>query len=158
MQIAKKMWSGDVGTYEGRYYQLAETLCSPMPIQRPHPPIMVGGGGEQKTLKLVAKYADACNIPARDGIAPLVHKLDVLREHCATEGRDYDSIVKSVNTRLLVSRDGGGDAETPAQVVARFRELASVGVSWVICSIANAHEPGVIELIGQEIVPAITEF
>ena len=158
LQIARQMWSGDVKPYQGRYYQLAETLCSPMPLQQPHPPIMVGGGGEQKTLKLVARYADACNVPAREGVDALLHKLDVLREHCQAEGKDYEAIVKSVNTRLLVSRDGANGAETPAQAIARFRELRSAGITWVNCSIANAHEAGVIELIGREIVPAIAEL
>lgn len=158
LQIALQMWSGEVKPYQGRYYQLAETLCSPLPLQKPHPPIMVGGGGEQKTLKLVARYADACNVPAREGAEALLHKLEVLREHCQTEGRDYEAIVKSVNTRLLVNRDGANGAETPAQAVARFRELRRLGITWANCSIANAHEPGVIELIGREIVPAIAEL
>jgi F420-dependent oxidoreductase-like protein len=158
LQIALQMWSGEVKPYQGRYYQLAETLCSPMPVQRPHPTIMIGGGGEQKTLKLVARYGDACNVPAREGAEVLRHKLEVLREHCRAEGRDYDTIEKTVNTRLLVSRDGANGAETPAQAVARFRELREHGVTWVNCSIANAHEDGVIELIGREIVPAIAGF
>lgn len=158
IQIALQMWSGEVKPYVGRYYQLAETLCSPMPIQRPHPPIMIGGGGEQKTLKLVARYADACNFPAREGPETVRHKLEVLQEHCQTEGRDYAAIEKSVITRLLVSQDGANGAETPAQAVARFRELRELGVTWVSCTIPNAHEAGVLELIGREIVPAIAEL
>ena len=149
LKIAKQMWSGEVGPFEGRYYQLAETLCSPMPLQRPHPPIMIGGAGEQKTLKLVARYADACNLFANLGTEVLRHKLDVLRQHCADEGRDYDAIEKSVNTRLILAD------LTPAQFVEQCRELRGLGVTWVNCGIPDAHEPGVLERIGREIVPAI---
>ena len=84
------MWSDDNGPYEGRHYQLAETLCVPAPLSRPRPPIMIGGGGEKKTLRLVARYADACNLFGTSP-ADVAHKLDVLRGHCDAEGRDYDS-------------------------------------------------------------------
>lgn len=154
LQIARQMWSGEVKPYQGRYYQLAETLCSPMPIQRPHPPIMIGGGGEQKTLKLVARYADACNIGAPD-LDTLRHKLDVLRRHCRDEGRDYDAIEKTTNTSLAIARDGANGTETPAQAVARLTQLRELGITWAIGRIADAHEPGTIELIGREVVPAI---
>jgi F420-dependent oxidoreductase-like protein len=94
LQICQQMWSGKVAEYNGRHYQLAETLNSPAAISRPHPMIMIGGGGEKKTLRLVAKYADACNIFATSP-EDVARKLDVLREHCDAEGRDYDSIVKT---------------------------------------------------------------
>jgi hypothetical protein len=110
---------------------------------------MVGGGGERKTLKLVARYADACNIGAND-LATLRHKLDVLREHCRTEGRDYDAIEKTTNITMLVHRDGINGAETPAQLVARLRELRELGMTWVIGRIPNAHEAGMLELFGRE--------
>jgi F420-dependent oxidoreductase-like protein len=95
LQICLQMWSDDNGPFEGRHYQLAETICMPGPIQRPHPPILIGGGGERKTLRLVARYADACNV---FGSSPedVAHKLDVLRSHCQAEGRDYDRIFKTV--------------------------------------------------------------
>jgi F420-dependent oxidoreductase-like protein len=95
LQICLQMWSEDNGRFDGRHYQLAETLCVPAPISRPHPPILIGGGGEKKTLRLVARYGDACNLFAssRDDVA---RKLDVLRDHCAAEGRDYDRIEKTV--------------------------------------------------------------
>jgi F420-dependent oxidoreductase-like protein len=99
LQIAEQMWSGDVGPFAGKHYQLAETLCQPMPLSRPHPRIMIGGGGEQKTLRLVARYADACNLfamPGEEGLTTLSHKLDVLRVHCEAEGRPFDTIEKTV--------------------------------------------------------------
>jgi F420-dependent oxidoreductase-like protein len=149
LRIAKQMWSGEVGPFEGHYYKLAETLCSPMPLQRPHPPIMIGGAGEQKTLKLVARYADACNLFANLGTETLRHKLEVLRRHCEAEGRDYEAIEKSVNTRLILKD------VTPAQFVEQCRELRGLGITWVNCGIPDANEEGVLERIGREIVPAI---
>jgi F420-dependent oxidoreductase-like protein len=94
LQICRQMWSGEVGEFNGTHYQLAETLNRPAAISRPHPMIMIGGGGEKKTLRLVAKYADACNLFATSP-EDIARKLDVLREHCDAEGRDYDSIVKT---------------------------------------------------------------
>jgi alkanesulfonate monooxygenase SsuD/methylene tetrahydromethanopterin reductase-like flavin-dependent oxidoreductase (luciferase family) len=95
LQIALQMWSDDNGPYDGVHYQLAETICVPPPVQRPRPPIVIGGSGEQKTLRLVAQYADASNLMAPDAEV-LAHKLEVLRGHCDALGRDYDSIEKTV--------------------------------------------------------------
>lgn len=95
IQICRQMWSSDDGPYQGRHYQLAETLCVPPPVRRPGPPIMIGGGGEKKTLRLVARYADACNLFG-SRVEDVGHKLDVLRRHCAEEGRDYYAIEKTV--------------------------------------------------------------
>lgn len=99
LQIANQMWSDNDGPYAGKHYQLAETICQPQPVGHARPPVLIGGGGEQKTLKLVARYADACNLfaaPGEEGLAMLRHKLDVLRQHCEREGRDFDSIEKTV--------------------------------------------------------------
>jgi F420-dependent oxidoreductase-like protein len=95
LQICLQMWSDDDGPFKGRHYQLAETICSPPPIQRPRPPIRIGGSGEKKTLRLVARYADACNLFA---ISPeeVAHKLDVLERHCADEQRDPATIKKTI--------------------------------------------------------------
>jgi F420-dependent oxidoreductase-like protein len=106
IQICLQMWSADDGPYEGRHYRLAETVCSPPPISRPRPPVLVGGSGERKTLRLVARYADACNLFA---ISPeeVAHKLDVLRRHCDTEQRDPSTI----DVTVLVVRDPFGDVD-----------------------------------------------
>jgi F420-dependent oxidoreductase-like protein len=95
LQICLQMWSDADGPFEGHHYTLAETICSPAPLQRPHPPIRIGGGGENKTLRLVARYADACNLFATspDEVA---HKVDVLERHCANEDRDPATIDKTV--------------------------------------------------------------
>ncbi|BCJ36864.1 LLM class F420-dependent oxidoreductase [Actinocatenispora thailandica] len=121
VQICRQMWSDDDGPYQGKHYQLAETICSPRPITRPHPPILIGGGGEQKTLRLVAKYGDACNLFASspDDIA---HKLDVLRTHCANEGTDYDRIAKTA----LATVDPLDD---PDAFVAAAEQYATLGIS-----------------------------
>lgn len=95
LQIALQMWSENNGPYEGKHFQLAETICVPPPVQSPRPPIVIGGAGERKTLRLVAQYADASNFQARD-VETLVHKLDVLRSHCDDVGRDYDTIEKTL--------------------------------------------------------------
>lgn len=99
LQITNQMWSNNDGAYVGDHYQLAETICQPQPVTRPHPPIMIGGSGEQKTLRLVAKYADACNFfaaPNDEALATLAHKQQVLREHCVREGRDFMEIETTV--------------------------------------------------------------
>ncbi|NUR74096.1 MAG: LLM class F420-dependent oxidoreductase [Hamadaea sp.] len=121
LQICRQFWSDDNGPFEGKHYQLAETLCSPAPLQQPHPPILIGGGGEQKTLRLVARYADACNL---FGVGPeaIAHKLDVLRRHCDDEGRDYDTITKTV----LMTRPALSDVDA---FVAEAEAYAGLGAA-----------------------------
>jgi alkanesulfonate monooxygenase SsuD/methylene tetrahydromethanopterin reductase-like flavin-dependent oxidoreductase (luciferase family) len=95
IQICFQMWSDDDGPYEGKHYSLAETMCSPPPISQPRPSLLIGGGGEKKTLRLVARYADACNLFGNE-LDVVEHKLEVLKGHCETENRDYDSIEKTI--------------------------------------------------------------
>ena len=126
IQICLQMWSDDNGPYEGRHYRLAETLCSPMPVSPPRPRIMIGGGGERKTLRLVAQYADACNFFGdADEIA---HKVEVLRGHCDAVGRDPADIEVTAMFRDLPAAPnaddvvrGGGDAREDRRVDARHR-------------------------------------
>ena len=127
LQIVRQMWSDDDGPYEGAHYRLAETICSPKPLRTPRPPIMIGGGGEKKTLRLVAQYADACNLFASpdQGTAPIAAKLDVLREHCDRLGTDYDAIAKTVLYSAHVGVDGSGVEE----MLAHSEELAALGVT-----------------------------
>jgi F420-dependent oxidoreductase-like protein len=121
LQICLQMWSDDDGPYQGRHYQLAETLCVPAPISRPHPPILVGGGGEKKTLLMAARYGDACNLFG-SGPDDVAHKLDVLRSHCENEGRDYDRIAKTV----LAVRPALADVDG---FLAAADEYAALGVT-----------------------------
>ncbi len=132
LQICRQMWSDDNGPYEGHHYQLAETLCSPPPVSVPRPRILIGGGGERKTLRLVATYADACNLVG-DG-TEIAHKLDVLRRHCDAVGRDPAEIEV---TALLV----GPDEDEPGTIVARAEALAAVGVQTVVGS-STQPDPG----------------
>jgi F420-dependent oxidoreductase-like protein len=122
LQICLQMWSDNDGPYQGRHYQLAETLCSPRPLTRPRPPILVGGGGEKRTLLLVARYADACNLFASSP-SDVADKLDVLRRHCDQEGRDYDSITK---TALYV---GPAVLDNTDQFLADAQQYAGLGLS-----------------------------
>lgn len=127
LQIAHQMWRGDESPYDGEHFRLVRPLNSPNSVQRPNPPILVAGGGEKKTLRLVARYADACHLldaPDSPMGGDLRHKLDVLREHCAVEGRDYDQIEKTVNVQCDLTEDPDKGA---AALLARLRELAGLG-------------------------------
>jgi alkanesulfonate monooxygenase SsuD/methylene tetrahydromethanopterin reductase-like flavin-dependent oxidoreductase (luciferase family) len=136
LQVSLQMWHGDERPFAGKHYQLARPLNSPGPVQRPHPPILIAGGGEKKTLRLVAQYADACQLPAfaatvggTDLGGDLRHKLDVLREHCAAAGRDYAEITKTAG----VGFDLGADpAAGRRDFLATLRQLASLGFSHAI--------------------------
>jgi F420-dependent oxidoreductase-like protein len=106
VQIALQMWSGKSSPYMGKHYRLAETLCSPLPIAKPHPPIMIDGVGEKRTLPLVAKYADACNLYAFEDVTVLRTKLDVLRRHCEAIGRRFEEIERTA-IGVIDLRQGG---------------------------------------------------
>ena len=124
IQVCFQMWSDDNGPFKGQYYELADTLCVPRPISQPRPRVLIGGSGERKTLKLVARYADACNLFATspDEIA---HKLDVLRRHCDDEGRDFGTITKTMLTRADAFTD-------PDAFVADMRVYADLGIDMAI--------------------------
>ena len=126
LRICLQMWSDDDGPFAGEYYQLAETLCVPAPLSRPRPPILIGGGGERKTLRLVAQYADACNLFATT-TEDVAHKLDVLRGHCDRLGRDYDAIEK---TLIAAAPDAGADAR--AAFLADMEGYAALGIDTII--------------------------
>jgi F420-dependent oxidoreductase-like protein len=139
LQIAQQMWSGVVRPYEGKHYQLAETLCQPMPLSTPRPRIMIGGGGEQKTLRLVARYADACNLfamPGEEGLSTLSHKLDVLRVHCEAVGRPFEAIEKTV-IGPAPSRAEHPRAMSPDVVPAFVEQLEGLGIDHYIVPIID---------------------
>jgi F420-dependent oxidoreductase-like protein len=124
LQICNVMWAGDTSGFHGRHYDLAETICSPMPVSSPRPRIMIGGSGERKTLRLVAQYADACNIMGSPEV--LAHKIDVLRRHCDDVGRDVNEIeITTMYRETSPSVD---------ELVRGAEELAALGVSTVMTS------------------------
>jgi F420-dependent oxidoreductase-like protein len=148
LQICLQMWSGDQTPISGRHYQLERPMNSPQALSRPHPPIMIGGGGERKTLRLVARYAQACNLfPGPD----LARKLDVLRAHCETEGRDYDEILKT----CYFPFDTGEKGENVGQVVDHLGALAEMGFQAAIGVVSRVWEVTPLEIIGSEVIPAV---
>jgi F420-dependent oxidoreductase-like protein len=151
LQIARQMWSEDIGPYAGKYYRLAETLNSPQPLSQPHPPILIGGTGEKKTLRLVAQYADACNLFARMGIEGIRAKLDVLKRHCDTIKRDYDEIEK---TTLGTVHLAPGQMNA-SEVIEQCRALAGIGIQQAIFNMPNVHEITPLETFGREIIPVV---
>jgi F420-dependent oxidoreductase-like protein len=148
LQICLQMWHGDEAPYHGKHYQLERPLNSPQSLSRPHPPIMIGGGGEKKTLRLVARYADACNVFAGRDEA---RKLDVLRQHCEAVGRDYDTIYKTVyyafNTSLGAQR-----------IIDDLATLAGLGFDAAIGGVVNVWDVSPLEFIGSEIIPVVADF
>lgn len=159
VQIANQMWSGNDGPYQGRHYELQETICQPMPVSRPRPRIMIAGGGEQKTLRLVARYADACNLfanPADEDFAELRHKLDVLRAHCETEQRDFADIEITV-IAPAPSRLEHPMLEHPVTLTADaahafINQLADFGVDHVIVPVVDRES---FDLVLEEVVPRL---
>jgi F420-dependent oxidoreductase-like protein len=148
LQICHQMWSDDNGPFQGKHYQLAETLCVPEPITKPHPPILVGGGGEKKTLRLAARYADACNVFATTP-EDVAHKLDVLRSHCDAEGRDYDRITKTLLAVRPVLADVDG-------FVAAAEEYAALGVTEME-TMPDRHPVEFAEQLVERVVPRLAE-
>jgi F420-dependent oxidoreductase-like protein len=153
LQITLQMWSDNNGPYQGKYYQLAETLNSPQPLSRPHPPILIGGGGEKKTLRLVARYANACNLFARMGVEVVQGKLDVLKKHCDEVGRNYAEIEK---TALSTAHLAPGQ-QTAADIIAHCRALAAEGIQHVIFNMPNVQDIKPLEAFVREIIPALAE-
>jgi F420-dependent oxidoreductase-like protein len=146
LQICNQMWSDNNGPYDGRHYQLAETLCSPQPVSSPRPRILIGGSGEKKTLRLVARYADACNIFG--DASTISHKLDVLRRHCDNEGRDFDEI----EVTALVSDEPG---MTSDDLLATIDSLKAVGVQTVIARSSSAEPSRWLEEVWGPIIPQL---
>lgn len=147
LQICLQMWSANDGPYEGKHYRLAETLCSPQPVSQPRPPILIGGSGEKKTLRLVAKYADACNVRGESAEA-VRHRFEVLRGHCDAQGRDYATIEKTVLSRIDVSAGGGA-------VVDQLGRYAEAGAETVIGYLIGCETLRPFEVMANEVFPQI---
>jgi F420-dependent oxidoreductase-like protein len=151
LQICLQMWSEDESVYDGKHYQLGRTLNQPQSIRRPHPPILIGGGGERKTLRLVAQYAQACNLFATP---ELEHKLDVLRRHCEDVGRDYDDIEKTVMAPL----DPGAQGEKVDDLLQELERFHKLGVSEVHGRFPDMQDLKRIDILGERVIPVAAAF
>ena len=151
LQICLQMWRGDESPYQGQHYQLERPLNSPQTLTRPHPPIMIGGNGEKKTLRLVARYADACNLLLGPDMA---RKLDVLRAHCDAEGRGYDEIAKT----CYFIFDVGAHGEKAAEVTDQLGRLAELGFQAAIGVVSDVWQITPLEVIADKIIPAVASL
>ena len=150
LQMAQAMWSGGTGSgesFSGKHFTATRLLNSPQAISRPGIPIMIGGGGERKTLRLVAQYADACNVFG--DATRIAHKYAVLREHCERLGRPYDEIERSNLQSVDLQR------ESPEQIVERFGTLGEAGAQHIIFSVRGVSDPAVLERLGAEVLPQL---
>ena len=176
LQVIKAMWTQDEATFDGRFYRIRGAVNELKPVQKPHPPIWIGGGGEKVTLKLVAQYGDACNFNA--DVATVRHKLEVVRQHCEAVGRDYDSVLKTIEFYTILGdkreidrvvadqarRTGQdeefirswhplhGDADRIAEIV---NEYATLGIEYFIVNLPNAAEGGVFSRFAEEVFPRL---
>ena len=159
LRIANGMFEGEKGSqggFNGRHYQPTRLLNSPQSISRPRVPIMIGGGGEQNTLRIVAQNGDACNV-GWGNPESLVHKLSVLRRHCDAVGRPYEEIERTTLASVSVSRDGSGGTRTPDQIIDRFGELGDAGAQHVLFSIRDVWRTEQIELLGSTLLPQLRD-
>jgi F420-dependent oxidoreductase-like protein len=158
LRIAHEMFEGEIGSqraFEGRQFHATRLLNSPQSISRPRVPIMIGGGGERKTLRLVAQYADATNVFG--GPENIHHKYEVLRRHCEAVGRPFDEIERSTLQGVSVSRDGSGGSETPEQVIDRFGELGDAGAQHVLFGVRDVWQTDKLELLGSTVIPQLRD-
>jgi F420-dependent oxidoreductase-like protein len=166
-QIIIKMWTEERASFNGKFYQLSDAYCNPKPIQKPRPPIMIGGSGERRTLKIVAKYGDACNIFG--SVETLRHKLGVLREHCRSVGRDYNSILKTKLAHVVIDKDREKVTEaikglsedrrreyaiygTPEEVRKQIEAFRDVGIEYLIVNLEPDRELQALDLFASEVV------
>jgi alkanesulfonate monooxygenase SsuD/methylene tetrahydromethanopterin reductase-like flavin-dependent oxidoreductase (luciferase family) len=154
LQICLRMWQGEKGDeqpFEGKYYRIERPFNIPQSLSRPHPPILIAGSGEQKTLRLVARYADACNLQPGPQIP---HKLEVLRRHCETEGRDYDTIEKT----CAFAFDVGEHGSKVSELIGQLRWLASMGIQTVLGVVPEVYRIEPLEIIGRAVIPAVADL
>ncbi|HYB02007.1 MAG TPA: LLM class F420-dependent oxidoreductase [Ktedonobacteraceae bacterium] len=154
LQICLRMWHGEQGDtrpFEGTYYRIERPFNIPQILTRPHPPILIAGSGERKTLRLVARYADACNLQPGPQIP---QKLEILRQHCEAEGRDYDTIEKT----CAFAFDVGEDGSKVGDLIGQLRWLAGMGIQTVLGAVPQIHRITPLEIIGREVIPAVADL
>ena len=151
LQICLQMWSDDEGPYNGKHYQLAETICVPRPIQQPRPPILIGGGGEKKTLRLVAQYADACNLFANEP-DQIQHKINVLNQHCEDLGRDPSTV------HITITSGAPGDEPDVDRFLSQMEDFAAMGVDEVWVSPPGPNPADWVERFSAQVVPRLRDI
>ena len=154
LQICLRMWHGEQGDerpFEGKHYRIERPLNLPQSLTRPHPPILIAGSGEQRTLRLVARYADACNLQPGPQIPK---KLEILRQHCEAKGRDYDTIEKT----CMFAFDVGEDGSKVGELIGQLRWLASMGIQTVLGVIPHVYRVKPLEVIGREVIPTVADL
>jgi F420-dependent oxidoreductase-like protein len=170
VQIIRKMWTEERASFKGQFYEIQDAYCNPKPIQKPHPPILIGGGGERKTLKLVAQYADACNVFGSP--ETVKQKLSILRDHCKAVGRDYNSILKTKLGAIVIDKDGEAlkqriaqnfkdmaqgrlnefiMAGTPEEIRKKIEAFRDVGVDYMVVSFEPQRQLESLRLFGDEV-------
>lgn len=167
VRIVEAMMTQRRASYTGTYYRITDALGNPLPVQRPRPPIMIGGNGERRTLRLVAQYADYCNILGDP--TTVARKVEVLRAHCAVVGRPYEAIIRSNFVSILIAPNetelarkrrrytpwlGHPIIGTPEQVIAALQAFVDVGVQYVVFNLPDAHMLEPIHLLAETVVPA----
>jgi F420-dependent oxidoreductase-like protein len=153
LQIVHQVWKGDESPFHGQHYHMERPMNSPQPISKPHPPILIGGGGEKKTLRLVAQYADACNLFAMEGTEAVARKLDVLKQHCKDVGRDYSDIEKTV----LYTVDNSGKLNAK-KIIKDFKVLGAVGIQQIICGFTDVERVETLEQFGTEVIAQVSKL
>ena len=155
LQIVLQMWDDENnGAYNGKHFHLTETLNHPQPLQQPHPPILIGGMGEKKTLRLVAQYADACNLLANAPIETLSQRLDVLKQHCETVGRDYDSIEKTLTAGAFFDEN----LNSAADILAFCERMAGIGIQHTFFHVKDVQTLKPLEIFAEKIIPVVADF
>lgn len=171
VQIIRSMWTEEKITFEGKYYLVRNAYCNPKPIQKPRPPILVGGSGEKTTLRIVARYADACNILGAGSPEAFRKKLDILKEHCRAVGRDYNTVLKTKGSRVIIGKDGSEVKRvveesvkdpvrrqnmmiygSPDDVIKRIGELKDVGLEYMITSFEPKKEMDSSKLFADQVM------
>jgi F420-dependent oxidoreductase-like protein len=171
LKIFKWMFANKTEPFEGKYFTLQEPINNPPPVTKPHPPILIGGSGEKKTLRFVAEYADACNIVLGTSLTNagllytddkdwktqqdrLVHKYAVLKKHCENIGRPYEDVEKTATTYIEISPD----AMKASEVIEICKKLNNVGCEHLVFNMPNVHDIKPLEIMGQEVIPTVMDF
>lgn len=153
LKLAKTLWAGDETSFVGKHFSAPAITNNPRPVSTPHPPIMIGGTGPNKTLRMVAQYADACNIGDWVGADNMRKSLDTLKAHCDTLGRDYASIEKTSLATVNLSA-----SDTSAGVIQRIKDLAQMGFTHAIFNMPDVASLTSLETFGKDIIPAVSDL